>query len=412
MFDLKKASPKLHKLIRAEERRQLETINLIPSENYASEAVLEAMATVLNSKYSEGYPGKRYYPGNEFYDEIEKLAQKRAREIFGLDKNWHVNVQPYSGSPANIAVYFALLDFGDKLMGMALTHGGHLTHGHKVNFSGRAYRVIQYGVDEKTGRIDYEEVRRLAKRYKPKLIVSGATAYPRKISFRKFHQIAKEVGAISVADISHIAGLIVAGLHPSPFPFTDVVTTTTHKTLKGPRGAIIICKKKFAKAIDRAVFPGLQGGPHNHVTAAKLVCFEEAKKPAFKQYQRQIIKNAKILAEELVGHGFNLISGGTDNHLMLIDLSDKGLTGGEAEKILEKAGIIVNRNTIPGDPRKPFDPSGIRLGTPAITARGTREKEMKIIAKWIDQLINKKVRPELIKKQVRGFCKRFLVPGI
>jgi len=288
-----KKRPKIYKLLKIEEQRQLETINLIPSENYPSKAVLEAMATILASKYSEGYPGKRYYPGNEIYDQIELLAQKRAREIFGASDNYHVNVQPYSGTPANLAIYLAVLNFGDKIMGMSLSHGGHLSHGHKVSFSGRAYKIIQYGVNLKTGKIDYEKVRRLAKRYKPKLIISGATAYPRKINFRKFHQIAREVGAISMADISHVAGLIVAGLHPSPFPFTDIVSTTTHKTLRGPRGAVIFCKKKFAKAVDKAVFPGIQGGPHNNITAAKLVCFEEAKKSGFKKYQKQIIKNAK-----------------------------------------------------------------------------------------------------------------------
>ena len=396
-----KKFPKIYNLIKAEEKRQAETINLIPSENYPSKAVLEAMATILISKYSEGYPDKRYYAGNEIYDQIELLAQKRAREIFGLSGNWHVNVQPYSGTPANLAVYLALLNFNDKIMGMTLSHGGHLSHGHKVNFSGRAYKVVQYGIDLKSGKIDYDEVRKLAKKYKPKIIISGATAYPRKINFRKFHQIAKEVGAISMADISHIAGLIVAGLHPSPFPFTDIVTTTTHKTLRGPRGAIIICKKKFAKVIDRAVFPGIQGGPHNNITVAKLVCFEEAKKPAFKKHQEQIIKNAKVLARELKNCGFNLISGGTDNHLMLIDLQNKDITGKEAEERLERAGIIANRNTIPNDSRKPFDPSGIRLGTPAVTTRGMKEREMKKIAEWINEVISNKKKAEEVKKEIK-----------
>lgn len=396
-----KKHPKIYNLIKAEEKRQAETINLIPSENYPSKAVLEAMATILISKYSEGYPGKRYYAGNEIYDQIELLAQKRAREIFGLSGNWHVNVQPYSGTPANLAVYLGLLNFGNPIMGMTLSHGGHLSHGHKVNLSGRAYKVVQYGIDLKSGKIDYDEVKKLAKKYKPKIIISGATAYPRKINFRKFHQIAKEVGAISMADISHIAGLIVAGLHPSPFPFTDIVTTTTHKTLRGPRGAIIICKKKFARVIDRAVFPGIQGGPHNNITAAKLVCFEEAKKSAFKKYQEQIIKNAKVLAQELKNCGFNLISGGTDNHLMLIDLQNKDITGKEAEERLERAGIITNRNTIPGDPRKPFDPSGIRLGTPAVTTRGMKEKEMRKIAEWINEIISNKKKAEEVKKEIK-----------
>ena len=404
-----KKYPKIYKLLKAEEKRQLETINLIPSENYPSKAVLEAMGTILTSKYSEGYPGKRYYAGNEIYDQIELLAQKRAREIFRAGNSYHVNVQPYSGTPANMAIYFGLLNFGDTIMGMNLSHGGHLSHGHKVSFSGKAYKVVQYGVDLKTGRIDYEEARKLAKKYQPKIIISGATAYSRKIDFRKFHQIAKEVGAISLADISHIAGLIVAGLHPSPFPFIDVVMTTTHKTLRGPRGAVIFCKKEFAEAIDKAVFPGIQGGPHNNIIFAKLVCFEEALKPDFKKYQRQIIKNARVLAEELKKRGFKLISNGTDNHLMLIDLQNKGLSGKEAEEKLEEAGIIVNRNTIPGDPRKPYDPSGIRLGTPAITTRGMKEKEMTKIAKWIDEIIGKKRQVKQIRKEVKNLARKFRI---
>ncbi len=398
----------IYKLLKAEEKRQFETINLIPSENYPSKAVLEAMGSILTSKYSEGYPGKRYYPGNKIYDQIELLAQRSAKEIFHA-KNYHVNVQPYSGTPANLAVYLALLNFGDTIMGMNLSHGGHLSHGHSVNFSGRAYKVVQYGVDLKTGKIDYEEVRKLAKKHKPKLIISGATAYPRKINFRKFHQIAKEVGAISMADIAHIAGLVVAGLHPSPFPFTDVITTTTHKTLRGPRGAIIFCKEKFAKDIDRAVFPGIQGGPHNNITAAKLVCFEEAKKPVFKKYQGQVLKNAKVLAEELKKYGFNLVSGGTDNHLILVDLQNKGITGKEAEERLEKAGIIANRNAVPGDPRKPFDPSGIRLGTPAITTRGMKEKEMKKIAEWISEIIDNKKEVGRIRIKVKNLSRKFKI---
>ena len=407
-MSLKKYST-IYRLLKAEEKRQLETINLIPSENYPSKAVLEAIGSILTSKYSEGYPGKRYYPGNKIYDQIELLAQKRAKEIFNAGDSYHVNVQPYSGTPANLAVYLGLLDFGDTIMGMNLSHGGHLSHGHSVNFSGRAYKVVQYGVDLKTGKIDYEEVRRLAKKYKPKIIISGATAYPRKINFKKFHQIAKEVGAISMADIAHIAGLIAAGFHPSPFPFTDVVTTTTQKTLRGPRGAIILCKKEFAQAIDRAVFPGIQGGPHNNITAAKLVCFEEAKKPAFRKYQKQVLKNAEVLAEELKKYGFNLVSGGTENHLILIDLQNKGITGKEAEERLEKAGIIANRNTIPGDLRKPFDPSGIRLGTPAITTRGMKEREMKKIAEWIYRAINSETEIKKVRGEVKNLSKRFKI---
>jgi glycine hydroxymethyltransferase len=405
-MSLKKYS-KIYSLLKAEESRQLETINLIPSENYPSKAVLEATASILTSKYSEGYPGKRYYPGNKIYDQIELLAQKRAKEIFKTGDSYHVNVQSYSGTPANLAVYLALLNFGDRIMGMNLAHGGHLSHGHSVNFSGRAYKVVQYGVDLKTGKIDYEEVRKLAKKYRPKIIISGATAYPRKINFKKFHQIAREVKAISMADIAHIAGLIAAGLHPSPFPFTDIVTTTTQKTLRGPRGAIIFCKEKFAKDIDRAVFPGIQGGPHNNIILAKLVCFEEAKKPAFKKYQKQVLKNAKVLAEELKKYGFNLVSGGTDNHLILIDLRNKNITGKEAEERLEKAGIIANRNTIPGDPRKPFDPSGIRLGTPAMTTRGMKEKEMKKIAEWIFRVTNNSKEVKKVGKEVRLFSRKY-----
>jgi len=396
-----KKYPKIYNLIKAEERRQAETINLIPSENYPSKAVLEATGSILTAKYSEGYPGRRYYAGNEIYDQIELLAQKKAKEIFRIGDAYHVNVQPYSGTPANLAVYLGLLNFGNPIMGMNLSCGGHLSHGHKVSFSGRAYKVIQYGVSQATGKIDYDEIRKLAKKHKPKLIISGFTAYPRKINFRKFHQIAKEIGAISMADISHIAGLIVTGLHPSPFPFTDIVTTTTHKTLRGPRGAIIICKNKFAKVINRAVFTGIQCGHHNNITAAKAVCFEEAKKPAFKKYQEQVIKNAKVLAQELKKYGFNLISNGTDNHLMLVDLRNKRITGKEAEERLEKAGIIVNRNTIPNDPRKPFDPSGIRLGTPAVTTRGMREKEMKKIAFWISEVISDSKSISKIREEVR-----------
>jgi len=401
-----------NKILKKEKKRQIETINLIASENYPSEAVLNVIGSVLTSKYSEGYPGRRYYPGNEIYDKIELLAQQRAKEIFRTGNNYYVNVQPYSGSPANMAIYLGLLNWGDTIMGMNLSHGGHLSHGHKVNFSGRAYKVVQYGVDSKSERIDYEEVRKLAKKHRPKIIISGATAYPRKIDFRKFYQITKEIGAVSMADISHVAGLIVAGLHLSPFPFTDIVMTTTHKTLRGPRGAIIICKRKFASAIDKAVFPGIQGGPHNNIIAGKLVCFEEAKKIAFKKYQRQIITNAKVLAKELKKYGFNLVSGGTDNHLILIDLQNKKITGKEAEIKLERAGILANRNTIPNDLRNPLNPSGIRLGVPAVTTRGMKEKEMKKIAQLIDEIINNKRKIEIIRSEIKKTAKKFPIPGI
>lgn len=392
-----------------ETRRVNEGLELIPSENFPSRAVLQILGSVFNNKYAEGYPGKRYYGGNEFVDEVEILAIERAKKLFGCE---HVNVQPLSGSPANQAVYFALMDYGDKLMGMNLAQGGHLTHGHKVNFSGKSYKPVQYGVDPKTHLIDYDELRKLAKKEKPKIIVSGATAYSREFDFKAFHEIAEEVGAVSLADIAHIAGLIVGGVHQSPFPFTDVVTTTTHKTLRGPRGGMIMCKAKFAEAIDRAVFPGLQGGPHEHVIAAKAVAFGEAMKPEFKEYAKQIVKNAKALADSLMSEGFNLITGGTDNHMILVDLRNKNITGKEAEIALDRAGITVNRNMIPYDPRKPFDPSGIRLGTPAITTRGMKESEMKQIGGLISGAIgNSKNDSELksIREDVLELCRNFPV---
>ncbi|MEM5871258.1 MAG: serine hydroxymethyltransferase [Candidatus Aenigmatarchaeota archaeon] len=406
---LKEVDPEIFGLEKEETKRINEGLELIPSENFPSKAVLRAMASVFNNKYAEGYPGKRYYGGNEFIDKVESLAIERAKKLFGCE---HVNVQPYSGSPANMAVYFALMNFGDTLMGMNLAQGGHLTHGHKVNFSGKAYRVVQYGVDPETHLIDYDEVRKIALREKPKIIVSGATAYPRIIDFKAFHEIAEEVGAISMADIAHIAGLIVGEVHPSPFPFTDIVTTTTHKTLRGPRGAMIMCKQKFAEAIDKAVFPGLQGGPHEHIIAAKAVAFKEAMEPKFKDYAKQIVKNAKTLADALMDEGFVLVSGGTDNHLILIDLRNKGLTGKEAESALDKAGITVNKNMIPYDPRTPFDPSGIRLGTPAVTTRGMKESEMKEIARFISNAIKHHKDESMLKKireDVREFCKSFPV---
>lgn len=402
-------------LIEEEKARERDGLELIPSENYASPAVLEAMGSILTNKYAEGYPGKRYYGGNVWIDEVERLAQTRALKLFGLDpEEYAVNVQPYSGSPANIAVYFALAEFGDTIMGLALTQGGHLTHGHKVNFSGKAFKVVSYHVREKDEFLDYDEIRRLAKETKPKIIVSGATAYPRVIDFKKFQEIAGEVGAIHMADISHIAGLIAAGAHPSPFPFTDVVTTTTHKTLRGPRGAIIFSKKEYAAAIDKAVFPGLQGGPHEHIIAAKAVCFYEAMKPSFKKYGEQIVKNAKTFAEALTAHGFRLVTGGTDNHLILVDLSNKDITGKRAQELLDEAGITVNKNTIPHETRSPFDPSGIRLGTPAVTTRGMKEKEMKQIAAWIEEALRLRDAATLarIKKEVTALARKFPVPGI
>jgi len=399
-------------LIKKESKRQIEGIELIPSENYVSEEVLKAMGSILTNKYSEGYPHKRYYNGNEFIDGIEDLAIERAKKLFKAE---HVNVQPYSGSPANMAVYFAFLKPGDKVMGMALSAGGHLTHGFKVSITGSYYDSLQYGVG-KDGYIDYDEVLKLAKKHKPKLLWSGATAYSRKINYKKFREIADKVGAILVADIAHISGLVVAGFHPNPFPYADVVTTTTHKTLRGPRGAMIMCKKEFAEAIDKSVFPGLQGGPHNHTTAGIAVALKEAGTIKFVNYARQIVKNAQKLSAELTKRGYKIVSGGTDNHLMLIDLTniDK-MTGKIASDALEEAGITVNKNTIPDDPRKPWDPSGVRLGTPAITTRGLKEKDMIFVAKMIDEAIkNHSSKPELkkLKNEVKKYMKKFPIPGI
>jgi len=407
MEALKMVDKEVYNAIVSETKRINNGLELIPSENFPSKAVLEALGSVMNNKYAEGYPGKRYYGGNEFIDVVERLAIERAKKLFGAE---HVNVQPYSGSPANLAVYFAFLKPGDKILGMDLSCGGHLTHGAKVNFSGKLYNSVFYGVDEETNLIDYDEVRKMAMREKPKIIVSGHSAYPRKLDFKAFQEIAESIGAIHMADIAHIAGLIVAGMHPSPFPFTDVVTTTTHKTLRGPRGAMIMCKQEYAEIIDKAVFPGLQGGPHEHAIAAKAVAFKEAMSQEFKEYGRQIVKNAKALADALMDNGFKLITDGTDNHLMLVDLRNKGVTGKEAEKALDKAGITVNKNMIPYDPRKPFDPSGIRLGTPAITTRGMKEGEMKDIGNYIAKVIENIGNENVIKRvreDVIELCKQF-----
>ncbi len=390
--------------MQAELHRQQTTLQMIPSENYASEEVLAACGSVLNNKYAEGYPQKRYYQGNTFIDEIELLAIERAKKLFGAE---HVNVQPHSGAPANQAVYIALLNPGDKIMAMNLAHGGHLTHGSPVNFSGKMYTFIHYGVDSETGIINMNQIREIALREKPKLILSGFTAYPRTIDFKAFHQIAEEIGAYSMADISHIAGLIAAGVHPSPFPFTDIVTTTTHKTLRGPRSAMIFCrendrlreryrpieKKNMAQLIDSAVFPGLQGGPHMHSIAAKAVALQEAIQPEFKEYARQIVNNAQILAETLMNQGIKVVSNGTDNHLILIDLIKtnsvaKPGAGKVIAAALEEAGIVTNANSIPFDPASPFKPSGIRLGTPALTTRGMKESEMKEIGIMIAEVIH------------------------
>ncbi len=391
--------------------KEIERINtsleLISSENLPSKATLEALGSVFNDKYSEGYPGKRYYGGNKFIDVIENLAIERAKLLFGAE---HVNVQPYSGSPANMEVYLAFMNPGDTLMGMRLEHGGHLTHGHKVSFTGKLFNAVQYGVNRETELLDYDEIEKIALEAKPKVIVCGTTAYPRQIDFKAFHEIAKKTEAISMADIAHIAGLIIGGVHQSPFPYVDVVTTTTHKTLRGPRGAMIMCKEKFANAIDEAVFPGMQGGPHDHVTAAMAVAFGEALKPEFKDYARQVVKNAKALAESLMENGFRLVTGGTDNHLMVVDLRNKGITGKEAEAVLDSAGISVNKNTIPFDLRKPFDPSGIRIGTPTVTTQGMKEEQMRQIGKFITEAIDSKDdRKELeqIQQRVKVLCQAF-----
>lgn len=408
--NLGKIDKELAELVRREVGRQQLTLDLIPSENIAPLSMLEAVGSPLMNKYSEGYPRRRYYPGNEFYDEIEELCQKRALKAFGLSESeWHANVQAYSGSPANVAIYSALMSIGETLMGMQLSHGGHLTHGHKVSFTGKAWRAVQYGVNLATGRLDYGEIRQLALRERPKVIVSGATAYPRLIDFSAFGKIAKEVGAYHVADISHIAGLVLAGLHPNPFPHSDAVMTTTHKTLRGPRGALIFCRKELSDLIDKAIFPGFQGGPHNNITAAKALMFYLSLKPEFKRYQSQIVKNAKVLADALSAYGFNLISGGTDNHLMLIDVRNKGIDGSEAEKRLEAAGIVANRNSVPGDP-SPFRPSGIRAGTPALTSRGLKEKDMKKIASWFDRLLSKNEPASKIRREVEALCRRYPIP--
>jgi glycine hydroxymethyltransferase len=412
MDALKQTDPEIYDLIRAEERYEIDSVRLIPSENYVSRAVLEATGSILTNKYSEGYSGRRYYEGQRYIDQIENVVAARARALFGAE---HANVQPYSGSPANLAVYLALLKPGDTLMGLALPHGGHLTHGWAVSATGIFWRAVHYQVDRESQRIDYDAVRDLAKKERPKIIVTGATAYPRQFDFKIFGEIAKEVGAFMLADISHIAGLIVAGAHPDAVPYADVVTTTTHKTLRGPRGAMILCRNEVAEKIDKAVFPGLQGGPHNHTTAAIGVALKEAATPAFKAYGHQIVRNAKAMAEELLAHGFNLVSGGTDNHLILIDLTNKKVIGKKGAQALDRAGIVCNYNTVPYDPRKPFSPSGVRLGTPAVTSRGMGEGEMRQIARWIDQAVahaDDEAALARIKGEVGEMCRRFPAPGI
>ncbi|HEU4421948.1 MAG TPA: serine hydroxymethyltransferase [Pilimelia sp.] len=407
------SDPRLAELIDAEAQRQHDKLRMIPSENYVSTAVLEATGSVLTNKYSEGYAGKRYYEGQQLIDPIETLAIDRAKALFGVE---HANVQPYSGSPANLAVYLAFLSPGDTVMGMALPMGGHLTHGWSVSATGKWFRSVQYSVSRDTGRIDFDEVRDLALRERPKLIWCGGTAIPRTIDFPAFASIAREVGAVLVADIAHIAGLIAGGAHPSPVGYAEVITTTTHKTLRGPRGAMIMSTAERASAVDKAVFPGLQGGPHNHTTAGIAVALGEASRPEFRAYAAQVVANAKALAAALVERGFDLVSGGTDNHLILADLTPKGIGGKPAAKALDRAGIELNYNTVPYDPRKPFDPSGIRLGTPALTTRGLTEQHMPQVAAWIDEAVTAAVKDdeaalEHIAGEVRELLSAYPMPG-
>ncbi|WP_026884369.1 serine hydroxymethyltransferase [Clostridium akagii] len=403
--NLKKSDEKVYEIIEKEHERQENNIELIASENFTSKAVMEAMGSYLTNKYAEGYPGKRYYGGCHVVDQVEDLARDRVKDLFGAE---HANVQPHSGAQANMAVYFAMIEPGDTILGMDLTHGGHLTHGSPVNFSGKIYNAVSYGVNKETETIDYEELRKKALESKPKMIVAGASAYARTIDFKKLGEISAEVGAYLMVDMAHIAGLVAAGLHPSPVPYADFVTTTTHKTLRGPRGGTILCKEKYAKAIDKAVFPGIQGGPLMHVIAGKAVCFGEALKDDFKEYASQIVKNAKVLAEELTKYGFRLVSGGTDNHLILVDLTNKNITGKDAEKLLDTVGITVNKNTIPFETKSPFITSGIRIGTPAVTTRGFKEEEMKLIAEYINEAIeNRDESLAILSEKVTKLCQRF-----
>ncbi|MCD6579395.1 serine hydroxymethyltransferase [bacterium] len=405
--DLKKSDIEIYNAIHNETERQAYNIELIASENFVSESVLQALGSVMTNKYAEGYPGKRYYGGCEFVDVAEDLARDRAKELFGAE---HVNVQPHSGSQANMAAYFSLIEPGDTIMGLALSNGGHLTHGHPLSFSGRFFNVVPYGVTRETEQIDYDELAKQVKEIKPKLIITGASAYPRFLDFKKFKEIADSVGAFLIVDIAHIAGLVATGLHPSPIPYADIVTTTTHKTLRGPRGGMILCKEKYAADVDRNVFPGIQGGPLEHVIAAKAVAFKEALAPDFKEYQKKVLDNAQALAKGLENRGLRLVAGGTDTHLMLVDLNPFDLSGKRAEKALEKAGITTNKNTIPFDQRKPFVTSGIRLGTPAVTTRGMGPKEMDIIAEFIVRVLKDRKNQELllsVKSEVKELCKRF-----
>jgi glycine hydroxymethyltransferase len=419
--DLVQVDPEIAKLIDEENRREHESMRLIASENYASRAVQEATGSVLTNKYSEGYARKRYYEGQAVIDQVEELAISRLRTLFGKTAaaggpdDIHVNVQPYSGSPANLSVYLAFLNAGDTVMGLGLPAGGHLTHGHTVSITGKYFKSVPYGVRREDHRIDMDEVRKLAKEHKPKLIWAGTTAYPRTLDFPAFRSIADEVGAILAADIAHIAGLVATGVHPSPFGIADVVTSTTHKTFRGPRGGMVFCKKQHASAIDKAIFPGLQGGPHNHTTAGIAVAALEASQPSFVDYAKNVVANAKVLAEELVAKGFGVTTGGTDNHLLLVDLTSKSIPGKPAAQALDRAGIVANYNAVPFDPRKPFDPSGLRIGTPAVTSRGMGTAEMKQLATWIDRVVASATDESVISKvagEVRDLCAKFPAPGL
>ncbi len=404
---LAEADPEIAAAILNEERRQHEGLELIASENFVSEAVLEAMGSVFTNKYAEGYPGKRYYGGCEFTDVVETLARERAKQLFGAE---HANVQPHSGSSANMEAYGAIVQPGDTVLGLNLAHGGHLTHGHHLNFSGKTYKIVPYGVTKETETIDYDDLEKLAEREHPKLIIGGGSAYPRIIDFARMRKIADKVGALYLVDMAHFAGLVAGGVHPSPVPHAQIVTSTTHKTLRGPRAGMILCKQEYAAAIDKTVFPGDQGGPLVHIIAAKAVCFREAMQPDFREYARQIVANAKVLADTLKGEGFRIISGGTDTHLMLVDVFAKGMLGSEAEKALGEAGITVNKNAIPFDTNPPMKPSGIRIGTPALTTRGMKESEMRQIGRWISEALHNRTDAAAlsrIRKQVLELAEQF-----
>jgi glycine hydroxymethyltransferase len=408
---LAEADPEIAASIDHEIRRQHEGLEMIASENFVSQAVLEAVGSVFTNKYAEGYPGKRYYGGCEFADVVENLARDRAKQLFGAE---HANVQPHSGSQANAAAYMAVIQPGDTILGLDLAHGGHLTHGHKLSFSGKLYRVASYGVDKETERIDYDLLEAIAEREKPKLIIGGGSAYPRILDFARMRQIADKVGAVLLVDMAHFAGLVAGGVHPSPVPHAHIVTSTTHKTLRGPRAGLILCQQQFAAAVDRSVFPGQQGGPLIHVIAGKAAAFREALEPGFKQYAQQVVVNAQVLAETLVGEGYRVISGGTDTHLMLVDVFSKGMLGSEAEFALHEAGITVNKNAIPYDANPPMKPSGIRIGSPALTTRGMREPEMRIIGKWVAQALDQRNDPQAlhrIRGQVLELVERFPLYG-